>query len=68
MRYDNWKVLGHICSGMKAHQDYSTSMCIPVINKEGHIIGCDDTNTVAIKFCPFCGTKLDGKKPDTSEQ
>ena len=60
---ENWKVLGHICSGMKEHQDYSTSMCIPVINKEGLIVGCDDTNTVRIKYCPFCGTELEKDNP-----
>ena len=37
MVHENWKVRGHICAGMKEHQDYSTSMCIPVINKEGVI-------------------------------
>lgn len=58
MRYENWKVLDHICAGMKEHQDYSTSMCIPVINKDGYIIGCDDINAVQIKYCPFCGAEL----------
>ena len=58
MVYENWKVLGHICTGMKEHQDYSTYMCIPVINRDGFIAGCDDVNTVQIRYCPFCGTKL----------
>lgn len=58
MTRGNWKVLGHLCDGMKEHQNYATFSCIPIITKEGNIEGCDDTNYIKIKYCPYCGEKL----------
>lgn len=51
-------IRGHMCEGLKRFQDYSTYSCIPNFNENGSISGCDATNEIRIKFCPFCGEKL----------
>ena len=69
MSYDDERtkfhnVLGHTCDGFKEHLKAATYQCIPEISEEGHIQGCDDTNTTQIKYCPYCGEKL----PDTPNE
>ena len=52
-------VLGHACAGLDEHFEYAArSGCIPHFKEDGILSGCDDYNTIAIKFCPYCGTKL----------
>lgn len=53
---------GHTCEGFQefqsnGEQEYGT--CTPFINNKGLIEGCDNTNDIPLKFCPFCGEKLD---------
>ena len=55
-------VFGHTCRGLKNHWAYQTSGCIPAFREDGTISGCDDSNVIAIKFCPYCGKKLNTKK------
>ena len=65
MSYDNQfyesvkEVFGHTCEGLKEFQDYGREeTCSPFINKKGMVEGCDNTNDIPIKFCPFCGIEL----------
>jgi rRNA maturation endonuclease Nob1 len=51
-------VRGHICEGLKKFQDYSTYDCIPDFTEDGFTRGCDAINYIPIKYCPFCGEKL----------
>jgi hypothetical protein len=51
-------IRGHMCEGLRRFQDYSTYSCIPSFNENGSISGCDDTNEIRIKYCPFCGEEL----------
>ena len=52
---------GHICKGFKQFQKEDTKeygTCSPFINDKGLIEGCDNANGTKLKFCPFCGKKL----------
>src|SRR3989304_2456162 len=52
-------VLGHLCSGLESFQiEGQSSTCIPQFSNDGFISGCDDTNSIKILFCPFCGIQL----------
>lgn len=55
---DKDKVRGHMCEGLREFQDNSTYECIPDYSEEGFVRGCDDTNKIPIKNCPFCGVLL----------
>lgn len=58
------KVLGHTCPGLDKFQGAVAYGCIPEIDADGTIRGCDDHNPVKITHCPFCGTKLEEKKSE----
>lgn len=51
-------VLGHTCPGLESHYSFVTYQCVPNICEDGTITGCDDSNQLAIRFCPFCGQQL----------
>jgi hypothetical protein len=51
-------VRGHWCKGIEKYQETSEYHCIPSFNEVGETVGCDDTNTYKIEYCPFCGEKL----------
>ena len=36
--------------------------CMPDIDSDGIIRGCDASNPVMIRFCPFCGIELLGEQ------
>lgn len=60
-------VLGHICEGLEEFQYYADGQCIPVLNDDGTVSGCDDSNDIPLKFCPFCGTKFPLEPPARTE-
>lgn len=52
-------VKGHLCEGLTKFFEAATYGCIPRIGGDGVIHGCDDSNPIAIQFCPFCGVSLE---------
>lgn len=48
-------VLGHLCPGLEKFLGAVTSQCVPTIDPDGEVSGCDDSNRVTLQFCPFCG-------------
>ena len=50
-------VFGHLCDGLRQYQAAGGG-CTPLFNKDGETDGCDDTNMIAIIYCPFCGVQL----------
>ena len=62
---------GHLCEGLRDFQqrphhayrglEYGPEYaCVPIIEADGRISGCDARNDHAIAFCPFCGIRLNG--------
>jgi len=49
------EIFGHTCEGLRAFQEASTSPCIPFIEPDGTVSGCDGTNRIALTHCPMCG-------------
>lgn len=63
-----YEIGGHLCKGLKKHLEFAYYGCIPAINENGTIGGCDDTNLIQIKFCPFCGVKLELEELDSYDK
>lgn len=63
-------VRGHSCEGLTRFQsriDFDNKsdpnhICIPILDEDGMVQGCDATNYAIIKFCPFCGISLQEKR------
>lgn len=56
-RYANRPVLGHLCDGLRRIQRDGRG-CVPCIDDDGLIQGCDDGQRIPITHCPMCGEKL----------
>lgn len=55
-------IRGHTCHGVKRHFQFvegGGKGCVPRFNEMGSIDACDDKHPQKIKFCPFCGVKLE---------
>jgi hypothetical protein len=52
------KPFGHMCDGLEEWVNEDKS-CVLGISENGHIYSCDADSNIPIKFCPFCGIKLE---------
>ena len=51
-------VCGHMCEGLQTFQDAANTVCIPRLDDDGRVDGCDDFNPVPLRYCPFCALSL----------
>lgn len=51
-------VCGHMCEGLQTFQDAADYQCMPRLDDDGRVAGCDDTNPVPLRYCPFCALSL----------
>jgi hypothetical protein len=53
-------IRGHLCAGLIVFQEHAEAYrpCRPILDTEGRVCGCDETNWMPFQFCPFCGEEF----------